>query len=499
MSFTLDQKYRQIIPRLNTSMIAKITGELQPLQTTEAPKHHSEIEIHERVSSWKEDKTLVDALDLIGSAIVQGKGDSADVRAAAEFALSSGTGLSTLGKSVAQSVVTPKNQIIEISQDKDFLRKSIKKLRSEINFYLFDPLRWIDLAFAYAGLGLNDKAERCIKVALSSASQNRFVVRSASRFFIHIGDPDKALHYIHNVEQGTKDPWLVAAEISIADTFDLRSRWEKQGFQLSEAERVSRHYAELYGVLGTLELGGGADKKGKKLLRRALAEPTENTVAQVEWINQHHGTHIELPKKPPEFNFEAFARRHIDEKDYKSALGACQMWFNFQPFSSMPAILGSYLASVPVGDFNLAIDIAKRGLISSPEDFMLRNNLAFSYSSLDRIAEAEAVLSTISEHSLSDREKYVYKATAGAILFRKGMRDEGREMYRQAIEGLREKKDYSSMGLATFFLAKEEVRAGSSGASEIVEAVAALSEKFEINELKPQIEIMKKVTALSKK
>lgn len=498
MSFILDQKYRQIIPRLNTSVVAKITGEMLPIDIKKAPKHHSELEIKKRLHLWETDKTAVDALDLVGSAIVQGQEITSEIKAAAQFALR-GDQLSHLGRSVAVSVLRPEEITLEIGENKDFLRKSVSRLRKELKFYLFDPLRWMDLAFAYAGLGLNEKAERCVAVALSYASQNRFVVRSASRFFIHMGDPDKALYHIHNVELGNKDPWLLAAEISIADTFKLKSRWEKQGFHLGNEDLASMHYSELFGVLGTLEIGSGADKKGKKLLRKALIQTTENTVAQVEWVNQHHGTHIELPTKAPNFSFEAFARKYIGEKDYKNALEACRMWFNFQPFSSMPAVLGSYLASVPVGDFDTAIEIAKQGLVSSPDDFMLKNNLAFSYANQNQIEEAEVVFSSISESTLSARERCVYKATSGAILFRKGLHEEARQLYKQAIEGFKAEKDLSSMGLAMFFMAREELRIGSSFSSELVSSVDAIAKKFEIDELRPQLDIMKQVVAIGKK
>lgn len=499
MSFILDQKYRQIIPRLNTSVIAKITGELLPINVSVEPKHTAENEIEKRTQLWKSDGTLVDALDLVGSALVQDKGTLAQVTEAAKFAIEKGASLSVLGKSVVESILRQEEITVELSHDKDFLRKSVKRLRKEINFYLFDPFRWIDLAFAYAGLGLNEKAERCVLVALSYADQNRFVIRSASRFFIHMGDPEKALHHIRKVEQGNRDPWLLAAELSIADTFDLKSYWEKQGFRLGEEEHTSMHYSELYGVLGTLEIGNGADKKGKKLLRKALVSTTENTVAQVQWVNQHHGTRIDLPVQPPSFSFEAFTRKYIGEKNYKGALEACKSWFNYQPFSSMPAVLASYLASVPVGDFNQAIEIAKQGLISSPDDFMLKNNLAFSYASQDKVAEAEEVLAAVSESSLSEREKYVYKATLGAIHFRKGQPEQARLLYKEAIEGLKEARDFNSMGLATFFMAKEELKIGSSVAPELVKAVDALAEKFEIDEIKPQLDLMKRVVLITKK
>jgi hypothetical protein len=43
------------------------------------------------------------------------------------------------------------------------------------------------------------------------------------------------------------------------------------------------HLGELAAAIATREIEGGGDKLGKKLMRTALIDPTENVLAQAEW------------------------------------------------------------------------------------------------------------------------------------------------------------------------------------------------------------------------
>ncbi len=56
-------------------------------------------------------------------------------------------------------------------------------LRKRLHSYPENAIAWIDLARAYTILGHIDAGRRAIKIALSLTSENRFVLRSAARFF----------------------------------------------------------------------------------------------------------------------------------------------------------------------------------------------------------------------------------------------------------------------------------------------------------------------------
>ncbi len=64
----------------------------------------------------------------------------------------------------------------------------IRRLRAELIRYPRNSLAWIDLALAYTRIAKAKRAKRCIESPLTLDSENRFVLRSAVRFFLHTGD-----------------------------------------------------------------------------------------------------------------------------------------------------------------------------------------------------------------------------------------------------------------------------------------------------------------------
>src|SRR6185295_6008504 len=75
---------------------------------------------------------------------------------------------------------------------------------------------WSDLARLYVLVGLRDQAERAMQVALSLAPFDRFIVRSAARFFLHSSNPDRSLQILRRNERTKLDPWLMAAELAFS-------------------------------------------------------------------------------------------------------------------------------------------------------------------------------------------------------------------------------------------------------------------------------------------
>src|SRR5439155_22265534 len=75
---------------------------------------------------------------------------------------------------------------------------------------------WVDLALLYTTLGLRDQAARAIRIALALAPEDRFVLRCASRFLVHIGDAERAHHILKRSEATPYDPWLMAAEFAVS-------------------------------------------------------------------------------------------------------------------------------------------------------------------------------------------------------------------------------------------------------------------------------------------
>jgi hypothetical protein len=138
-------------------------------------------------------------------------------------------------------------------------------------------------------------------------------------------------------------------------------------------------------------------------------------------------------------------------------------WQTEQPFSSRPAMFGSYLASVLLEDYEQGAALAGTGLLSSPDDFELCKLYAFSLARQGNVRGAARAFSGIDETRLSERQRIVWLATRGLIAFRNGDMVLGRSLYEAAISlGHRTKDDCESV--ARLYYAMEELRVASPNA-----------------------------------
>src|SRR5205823_4591050 len=88
---------------------------------------------------------------------------------------------------------------------------------------------WVDIARHYSIMGFNEQARRAIQKGVALAPENRFTLRSAARFYIHIGDPEVAHDILKRSEKTKSDPWLLAAEIAAATVAGRTSRLVRRG------------------------------------------------------------------------------------------------------------------------------------------------------------------------------------------------------------------------------------------------------------------------------
>ena len=344
----------------------------------------------------------------------------------------------------------------------------------------------MDLAFYYCAVGQTHPAESAVKVALSLNKENRYLLRSGSRFFMHLGSPDVALDFLRKSNTGKHDPWLIAAEIAISDTLDRPSKRIKAGQDLIANSNIPKfHLSELAGALGTVELIKGSLRRGKKLFTLALEDPTENTLAQAAFLDNlllESSRHID-PKKLAN-SFEAETRfKFTQTHDYKGALEAAQKWFAYQPFSSRPAVAGSYIAGVALEDYEVSAKIAKMGLLSSPHEPLLINNLAFALASLGRINDARRALCCLKDFDISKREQNVLTATRALIEYRSNNTEEGRKLYDSAISGFKQLKDFRSEIIARFYRLKEELMIKPNQGEEQLEDLLKEAKQLGIDEL----------------
>lgn len=132
---------------------------------------------------------------------------------------------------------------------------------------------------------------------------------------------------------------------------------------------------------------------------------------------------------------EARFLRACQDQQWQDALRAAKEWQDDEPFSSRPAINGSFLASYFTLDYLEPIRIAKIGLRADPDDQGLRNNLVVSLilSGPSNFSEAQREFKKILA-SPSGLRGPVLLATHGLVCFSEGDRKRGRALYEASLK-----------------------------------------------------------------
>ena len=473
---------RQMLPRWRQSIHTVQSGETDPVgERTARPWSEDKSELALRINSWRRRRSSSSAVELITSALLFDKATVGEK--AAQFILNNFPSDSLpyrLANRLLTSVDSDK-QMTAVAQD-DMQsspvdeRETIRSLRATLKSSPRNPLGWVDLAYAYASVGLGEKADRCMFIALASSSPSRILLRSASRLYVHQGERDKAHALLFHSDRVRHDPWLLAAELATAALAGTTSKLIRYARQWIREQSVHPfHLTELAGALATMELEAGKDRRARQLFRLSLEHPTDNSVAQAEWASRLSlrlnvsSKHISIAR-----GYEARVRRAFSSENWEEALTEARFWLKDEMFSSTPAIFGSYAASVGSRDFEKAAEIARQGLRANPTDHMLRNNLVFSLANLGEIEEAEDEFQRIGRAPTpqsrielrSPQTQMALKATAGLLEYRRGNIDHGKLLYSKAIEIARDLGNHRALCLATTFFAHEELLSVSSTAGD---------------------------------
>ncbi|MER8977914.1 hypothetical protein [Mesorhizobium sp. M0870] len=333
-----------------------------------------------------------------------------------------------------------------------------------------DPIAWVELAFAQTVKGHTGAAKRSMTVALHLAPDNRHVLRSASRLFLHTGEKDRAHDLLLRSPSTRTDPWLLAAEIALAEVAERDPRFFKHALRVLDDGGLPPHQiTELAGATATRELLDGSRKKAKRMFMQSMVAPTGSSLAQAEWATPRLGAEIVLASRfrstiEP---YEAESFHLYREARFSEVPSACQKWAEVDPFSIRPFEFGSAAAG-HAGNIEKAEELARLGLARRPNSPLLVNCLAYALASLGRLDEAELVIKKL---KLSDEDKPLALLTAankGLIEFRRGNFDQGRALYHEASEGFIRIGQRVSSAHARVYLAREAVIAGLPDAKKLV-------------------------------
>jgi tetratricopeptide (TPR) repeat protein len=470
---------RQVIPRWRGVLATVRHRELGASgKLLNAPSiADSDVEaLSDRAREFREHRSLSFAADLLSASIVVGV--TPDTRAAAELVIAADSSPLMLTRTAEWIVQRAEDSYgVAVAQaDPEEPQQDIARLRRGLRANPRNAVRWAELARSYVNEGHEKKAVSAIRIALNMAPYDRYILRGAVRLWLHYGKPNEAVRTLrHARDTVLADPWLLATEIATSAEAKLTSRNIRRGREMVDgAFHAPVALSELTSALATLELDAGATRKARKLFQAALVDPNENSVAQAEWASGRiQGLDV---GDRVEQSAEARARRFADHNVPDETLASTHEWLVDQPFSSEPAIFGSYHASMHAR-FDEGAKFARAGLRPNPGNALLMNNLAFCQANM---GDLEGAMATLGAVDVSAEEEWVHptlKATNGFVAFRSHEIERGRALYVQAIEAM---PAGVSRLRAQLMLASEDARTGAPHGGEALaaafEAIAKLSD-----------------------
>ncbi|NUP55821.1 MAG: hypothetical protein HOQ19_08315 [Gemmatimonadaceae bacterium] len=516
MSAPLDDPERRLIPRWRDSLTTIASGELVAADSSSERPAFDEGDdrfFPDKVADWRENQTPAFAADLVASAVVMQK--ESEATDAAEFVLAHPREVSSSARKLARQVLGMETAGYQVSDESeisshvadnpsseetvDIERTAIRRLRKHLRDQPRNVLLWVDIARRYTTLGYDAQARRAINAAVSLAPDNRFTLRSAARFFVHQNEADHAHRLLRRSEATRRDPWLLSAEIAVADVAGKTSGLIKSARSMLKAGRLpASQVTELAGSLASLELGAGKMREARRLFAEALIQPNDNAVAQVEWASRRASeikVDAEVLNTPR--SYEARAWESFTTYNWKAALGEAQRWFDDEPFSGRPIALGTHVASVALEDYDSAIRLARRWLLVNPTDQLILNNLAFSLASTGQLEEADRLQARRDLSSATEVVKIAWTATDGLIHFRHGRIEAGRVDYERAIEMARVARMQGLRAMATAFWAREEVVANTPRSALILAEARKAEKESTDSESSPSLRLlMNRVTKM---
>lgn len=474
----LNDPDREVLPRWRSFEATLRNRELGPLgNRTPTPRpRRDEFEVDLRLAEWREHQSPSFAADLLAAAVVLGDEDL--IKEAAAAVQGFGERVSPLGRAVAERAAQsePTRSGEEFDEGADDVRTRIASMRGRLRRDQRNAIAWAELARFYAITGNRRGSKRAMLAAAGLAPNSRYILRSGTRLSVHLDEPDWGQALLRGSPRTAIDPWLTAADISVAALTGRSSRLIKAGRRMLDSAHFSNFdTAELAAALGTREMQTSR-KQARRLFDQALIDPTENAVAQVVWASRRMDSFEVDPglMKLPD-SFEARARTLASSGERAAAVDESWRWMHDEPFAVQAPAFGSYQASVGE-EYEQGVEISLAGLVANSEDFTLLNNATFCLANAGRIDEAERLFGRVKYSEVEEDWRAVYFATRGLLDYRSGRVTEGRANYTRAMKMT---KDYSVRAVAAIVFAREEVLARTDRVEELTSQAYRLEELAE--------------------
>ncbi|MCU1469460.1 MAG: tetratricopeptide repeat protein [Glaciihabitans sp.] len=444
MSAPAEAEPRNVVPTWRATSRSSQIGDLNPLVIRRTDV--SATELDEPASAFARSPGLHTALDFLTVASVLGIEDSQleSARQVAGYRLTTGA---------LESVSSAQSTTSEARAS----RSAIRSFRARLAADPRDALTWVDMSLVYTNLGQRQPAIRAMEIALKLQPRHRYVLRCASRLFVHNGDPKRAVTLLRASGQSNLDPWVAAAHMAAAEINGNgapNSRTARE--MLVDGSFAPASVAELASQLGTLELRHGRVRQGRAFINQSLTQPNGNVLAQAASIVS---LGVEAPSDSlvdtTPLSDEAQARMGAFNLEWPQVMGATQRWHADQPFSTLAAIFAGWAAGIMGEGYSEARDLIDLALRANHDDEMLLNNSAFIAIHLGDLSAAANQINRAIPLS-SGFQISILQATAGLLAYRSGDVTIGRDLYQRAVESLRTDSNPYSYEMATLYWAFEE-------------------------------------------
>lgn len=445
---------RRLIPRWRKSRFSlqqpDLLGLVKPVKR-ELPLEVSTDEFERTLAAWKASGSVGHLADLLAFGLdsryreaLTGVAEAAlaldfttpSLRLAAQEVLGSGASQDELWKNSASA-------------------RDIKGLRSLLRNSPNDVIALVDLAQHHLAYGKRRSAYRALAMAHQLSPDSVLVCRAVARYWIHVGDAERAHSFLKRLPRVSVDPWLMASEIATAQVVRATSTQLRRAQRaLNTGAHSVRDVSELAGAVAGFELTHGGFKEARKLFRMALEHPNDNVLAQAITNQDHLGIEIDeqVIRRAPNGVFEGRALRAMLQADFVAAASLTACWGEEEPFSSRPRTLQSFVCGA-LGNYEESLDAANRGLAADPDDLSLRGNRAYGLAALGRLDEAESELSVLQSRGDENQRPFTL-ATRGMVLLLRGQHIEGTRLYEEALEEFARKKQEAQYTDCLAFMAR---------------------------------------------
>ena len=496
MAFVNIELDRKVVPNWRPFQETSYLGELSFCY---APSGNYHYPIEEYINSWRENRHILFASELLSAAVSNDQLNNDIVKDAASYIIQNKNIANSAQIELAETILeSPEIENVEIGIDKILEKLSqiqdiqikIKQLKYEINKFPYNPILYVEIARNYIMLGQNDKAILNMNIALHLAPNNRYVTRSAVRMYIHLDDMELAHNVITSNSTFKYDPWLLAPEISLKLMMNKSSNFIKQARNLLNQDVSPFYITELASSLGTLEYYYGGKRKSRDLFCQSLIMPNDNSLAQAEWAFLK-----QIPIRIKRETVESVKRNHEAQSlysyyvgDYNRALEETVDWLSDSPFSEEATLRGSSIAYNFLKKYDIAARILNIGLKAHPGDPVFLNNLAYTLALDNKVDEAQKrmdELQRISRFDMDESTAVCMKATQGLIAYRKGKIEDGRRLYLEAINDSKELKDYREeynwKAILNYF--REELRIADDIPDNVMSIIDGINERPDMKEI----------------